>query len=218
MMSGLVVTTMAGANRKARAPAASADALRPVETSFELLQRACAGDSEAENEICRRYSPRVHKWARGRLPPGARPAMDTGDVVQEVLIRAIRSFKTFEAEHEHSFAAYLRTILSNKLLDLGRVDGRRPAPRPLDDVVEPSSREASPFDHLAAADRQRLFDLAIVQLKRADQELIFLRTELGCEYEEMAEMLGRSNANALRVATRRAILRLGKEIAKLDRS
>lgn len=219
MMSALVRTRMKGPDAaKARAAAAKkpGDA-RPGETSFELLKRACTGDAEAENEICRRYSPRVHKWARGRLPAGARPAMETADVVQEVLIRAIRSFKTFEAEHEYSFPAYLRTILANRLLDLGRVDARRPPPRPLDDVVEPPSPEVSPFDHAAAAERQRRFDVAVARLRRADQELIFLRTELGCDYEEMAEMLGRSNPNALRVAVRRAILRLGEEIAKSSR-
>jgi len=190
---------------------------RPSETSFELVRRACAGDADAENEVCRRYTPRLHKWARGRLPAGARPALETADVVQEVLIRAIRTFPEFEVRHEHSFPAFLRTILANKLLDLGRVDARRPPPRPLEGLVEPSGHEPSPFDLAAAAERQGLFDAALKRLHVVDQELIFLRTELGCAYEEMVEILGRSNANALRVAVRRAILRLGEEIAKLNR-
>jgi RNA polymerase sigma factor (sigma-70 family) len=201
---------------KARAPGGTPHGEpRPSETSFELVKRACAGDNEAENEICRRYTPRLHKWARGRLPAGARPALETADVVQEVLIRAIRTFPAFEVRHEHSFPAYLRTILANRLMDLGRVDQRRPPPQPLADIAEPPTREASPFDRAAAAERQRRFDAALKRLNPADQELIFLRTELGCDYQEMADILGRSNANALRVALRRAILRLGKEIGEL---
>jgi RNA polymerase sigma factor (sigma-70 family) len=142
--------------------------------------------------------------------------METGDVVQDVLIRAIRTFPDFELRHEHSFPAYLRTILANRLLDLGRVDARRPPPKPLDDGIDPPAGDPSPFDAAAAAERQARFDAALKTLSVSDQELIFLRTELGCDYEEIAEILGRSNPNALRVALRRAILRLGQQIAKRD--
>ena len=189
----------------------------PGETSFELVQRACTGDSEAENEICRRYTPRLHRWARGRLPPGARPALQTADVVQEVLIKAIRSFPEFEVRHEHSFPAYLRTILANKLLDIARAQMRRPAPKPLDDAGDAPSREASPFDHAASAERQARFDAALKTLRPRDQELIFLRLELGLDYDEMVETLGGdSNANAVRISVRRAMIRLGGAVAKLD--
>jgi RNA polymerase sigma factor (sigma-70 family) len=216
MMSALAMDDSGAA--KARAPGGQPrDAERPSETSFELVKRACAGDSEAENEICRRYLPRLHKWARGRLPAGARPALETADIVQEVLIRALRTFPDFEVRHEHSFAAYLRTILGNRLMDLARVDLRRPPPRQLDDVADPPSREASPFDRAAAAERQADFDAALKRLTPTDQELIFLRLELGCDYQEMFEILGRSNPNALRVAVRRAIARLGKEMGRPGR-
>jgi len=74
--------------------------------------------------------------------------------------------------------------------------------------------DPSPFDIAAAAERQHTFDAALKRLSVADQELLFLRTELGCDYQEITEMLGRSNPNALRVAVRRAMVRLGEEIAK----
>jgi RNA polymerase sigma-70 factor (ECF subfamily) len=218
MMPATVYSVMEGSEAgKARAPEGKgAVEPRPAETSFELVRRACAGDAEAENEICRRYSPRLHKWARGRLPAGARPAMETSDVVQDVLIRAIRTFPDFELRHEHSFPAYLRTILANRLLDLGRVDARRPPPTPIADAAEPPARDPSPFDAAAAAERQARFDVALKKLAVADQELIFLRTELGCDYAEIAQILGRSNPNALRVAVRRAILRLGQQLGRRD--
>ena len=59
------------------------------ETSFQLLVRARAGDRDALDGLCAIYLPRLHRWARGRMPPGARGALDTGDVVQEVLIKAL---------------------------------------------------------------------------------------------------------------------------------
>ena len=201
-------------SRKAAAARAPAVDPSPAETSFELVKRACAGDRDAENEICRRYMPRLYRWARGRVPVAARPAHETGDVVQDVLIRAIRSFPEFEVRHEHSFPAYLRTILANKLLDMARAGQRRPVPAAIETVADPPSREPSPFDRTLDVERQAQLDEAVKRLAPGDQELIFLRTELGCDYDEIVGLLGRSNENALRVATRRAILRLGMELGR----
>jgi RNA polymerase sigma-70 factor, ECF subfamily len=183
------------------------------EASIELVRQACRGDREAENALCARYLPRLHRWTRGRLPQAVRPALETGDVVQDVLLNAIRTFPQFEPRHEGAFAAYLRTILANRLLDLGRRAIRRPAPASIEDC-EPASREASPFDLALSREQRERFEAGLRTLAPADQELIFMRIELGCPYEEMATMLGRSNANALRVATRRALVRLAAAMAR----
>ena len=42
------------------------------ESSFELIERAQAGDSSAFNRLLERYRPRLHRWATGRLPRYAR--------------------------------------------------------------------------------------------------------------------------------------------------
>ena len=194
-------------------PGAGGDPAAEAETSFELVKRARAGDRIAEERLFARYLPRLQRWARGRLPRGARPALDTGDVVQEVLSRAIRSFATFEAHHEGSFPAFLRTILTNRLHDLERVDQRRPPPRALETGVDdPVSPAPSPLDLAEGSEQRQRFDAAMQCLKPHDQELIFMRMELGYTYDEMASMLGRSNANAIRIATRRAMLRLAAHL------
>jgi RNA polymerase sigma factor (sigma-70 family) len=182
-------------------------------SSLELVKRACAGDREAENEVCRRYLPRLHRWVRGRLPAAARLHVEAADVVQDVLVRAIRTFPHFEVRHEHAFDAYLRTILANKLLDLGRAARRRPPQLPLDAATEPPSRGPSPFQLTLAAERRTLYERAKARLSAVDRELLLARLELGCDYHEMVTRLGRSNANALRVSTRRAIVRLGAVMA-----
>ena len=207
MTGGGAVAVVAAPGRPAAA------GRRDGEASIELVRQACGGDREAENALCARYLPRLHRWTRGRLPQGVRPALETGDVVQEVLLNAIRTFPQFEPRHEGAFAAYLRTILANRLLDLGRRAMRRPAPSPIEVEVELPSREASPFDLAVGREQRERFDAGLQSLSPADQELIVLRLELECSYEEMATMLGRSNANALRVATRRALLRLAGAMA-----
>src|SRR5690349_6787779 len=184
-----------------------------AETSLELVRRARGGDRDAENAICARYRPRLERWARGQLPRGARPALETGDVVQEVLIRAVRHFSSFDPQHEHSFGAYLRTILKNRLLDLARQGQRRPPPTSLDsaETDRTVSPEPSPLDLAADAEQRLRFEAGVQRLAPRDQELVFLRVELGCSYDEMAAMIG-GTANAIRVATRRAMLRLAKLI------
>jgi RNA polymerase sigma-70 factor (ECF subfamily) len=184
------------------------------ETSFELVQRACAGDRDAEERICERYLPRLRRWARGRLPRGARPALQTDDVVQEVLSRAIRSFTTFAPRHEGSFPAYLRTILANKLRDLGRIDQRRPPPTRLETGMDAPSPDLTPFDEAVGTENRARFEEAFDRLSPEDQELIFMRLELGYAYEEIAAMLGRATPNAIRIAARRAMLRLAKEMSR----
>jgi DNA-directed RNA polymerase specialized sigma24 family protein len=38
------------------------------ESSFELIQRAQAGDESAVDRLLARYRPRLQRWASGRLP------------------------------------------------------------------------------------------------------------------------------------------------------
>ena len=196
------------------APANAAVEANGIDASVDLVKRACAGDRDAENEICRQYLPRLRGWARGRLPAGARPLYETADIVQDVLSRAVRAFPSFTVEHEGSFPAFLRTILSNRLVDLGRSVRRRPPDCPLDPERTPASREPSPFERAVGTERHAQFERAMQRLSAVDRELIVLRMELGCDYAEMVTVLGRGNANALRVATRRAIVRLGAALTE----
>jgi DNA-directed RNA polymerase specialized sigma24 family protein len=69
--------------------------------------------------------PRLHRWARGRLPKAARGALDTGDIVQDVLVRALKQVPIFAPQHEWSFQAYLRQALMNRLRDEARRGQRR---------------------------------------------------------------------------------------------
>ena len=107
----------------------------PVESSLDLLRRATLGDEDARNQLCARYGPRLRRWARGQLPPGARSVLDTGDVVQDVLIKALRALPDFEPRHEGGFQGFLRMILTNRLRDIARATKRRPPGDALDTAV-----------------------------------------------------------------------------------
>ncbi len=200
--------------RRSVASSSAPMAEREPETSFELIRRAQAGDADAVDELCRRYGPRLTRWARGRLPRGARPAMETGDLVQDVLSRAVQSLRTFEPRHEGSFHGFVRRILTNRLHDFGRIDRRRPPPDPLDSGTDIAAGDPTPFDDLSDREMQARFDTAFARLSQEDQDLIFLRLELGYGYQDIADMLGRNTPDAVRVAARRAILRLAREMSR----
>ena len=181
------------------------------ETSFQLLLRARTGDPDAVELLCARYLPRLNRWARGRLPRNARGALDTGDVVQEVLISVIRRLKAFEPRDEGAFQGYLRQALTNRFRDIARQDHVRPAASPLDSAIP--WRGPSPLEIAIGREGVDRYEAALDRLKPEDQRAIVARCEWGMSHEEVAQAVGKPSANAARVAIHRALVRLAKEMA-----
>jgi RNA polymerase sigma-70 factor (ECF subfamily) len=181
-----------------------------AETSFELIRRARDGDAAAVETLCTRYLPRLRRWATGRVPPSARNVIDTGDVVLEVLYKAIRQLKTFEQRHDGSFQTYLRTAVLNRIRDLARV--HRPTAVTLDG--EQPSAEPSPLELAITSEGIARYEAALARLRPDDRELIVARFEWGLDHKELADLLGRPSAAASRVATHRAVALLVKEMTR----
>jgi len=179
-------------------------------SSLELLVRAQDGDEVARNELCARYLPRLRRWAHGRLPVWAREHLDTEDIVQDTLLRSVRKLDVFTPQHERAFCAYVCEALRNRLRDALRRAARRPASTAIPDD-EPAS-DPSPLE--VAVGRQTLgrYEEALQRLREPDRELIIARVELGLDYREIADLLGRPSVGAVRVAISRALLRLATEM------
>ena len=101
------------------------------DATLVLIARAREGDVNALNDLCTRYLPRLTRWAHGRLPAGARGAIDTHDVVQETLAHVVRRLPAFEPRHEGAFQGYVRRALLNRIRDEARKLGRKGPPEPL---------------------------------------------------------------------------------------
>jgi len=181
------------------------------ETSFQLLLRARTGDPDAVELLCARYLPRLHRWARGRLPRGARAYADTGDIVQEVLISVIRRLKVFDPRDEGAFQGYLRRALTNRFRDIARQNNVRPVASPLDSAWPADG--PSPLEAAIGREGVERYEAALDRLKPEDQRVIVARCEWGMSHEEVAQALGKPSANAARVAIHRALVRLAKEMA-----
>ena len=179
--------------------------------TFQILLRARAGDSDAVELLCARYLPRLHRWARGRLPRGARSTVDTGDIVQEVLVSVIKRLQVFEPRDEGAFQGYLRQALANRLIDEGRRTVTRPAASPLDSAWP--SNGPSPLEIAIGREGMERYERALDKLKPEDQRAIVARCEWGMSHEEVAQAIDKPSANAARVAVHRALVRLAREMA-----
>jgi RNA polymerase sigma-70 factor, ECF subfamily len=181
-----------------------------ADSSLALLLRAQSGDEAARDELCARYLPRLRRWAHGRLPPWARHHLDTEDMVQDTLLQSVRRLDVFTPNHERAFCAYVCEALRNRLRDALRAAARRPAGEELHD--DRPSPAPSPLE--LAVGRQTLtrYESALQRLRESDRELIVAKVELGLDYAEMADLLGKPSTGAARVAVGRALLRLAVEM------
>ena len=195
---------------RADTPATPAAVIDP-ESSFELLQREKDGDSEALNELLRRYLPALRRWAHGRLPIWARDLSDTQDLVQDTVVHALRHLQRFQPQHEGALHAYLRQAIVNRIRDELRRAHRRPAP------VELGEREAglsaSPLEQAIGKEALDRYEKALASLRDDEREIVIARVELGYSYEEVAAAVGKPSADAARVAARRALVKLAQHMS-----
>jgi RNA polymerase sigma-70 factor (ECF subfamily) len=179
---------------------------KPLETTVDLLERVRRGDRDALDRLYERCLPALRRWARGRLPAAARGMLDTQDLVQDTVVNSLRHLDQFESRHEGALQAYLRQAVLNRIRDEARKYSRRPAATELTDSQPAES--ASPLDIAIGRQGVERYEAALQKLRPADREAIVGRLELQYDYKELAELLGKPNANAARVAVTRALARL----------
>ena len=177
-----------------------------------LLERARSGSQDALEHLVARYLPRLRRWARGRLPRGARDLVDTDDLAQDTLLAVVRRLPGFEARGGGAFAAYVRRALLNRLRDEARRAGRRPDHDGSSAAADAADQGPSPIEELAGKEAVERYERALARLPAPDQEAVVTRLELDCSYEELAQALGKPSADAARMAVKRALLRLAREM------
>ena len=183
-----------------------------ADSSVDLLLKAQSGDDDALNRLLARYLPRLQRWASGRLPSGVRTMLDTGDLVQDAVISALRHLDTFEIRTEGALQAYLRRAVNNRVTDLYRRAARRQARGEMPE--EAVAAGPSPLEAAIGAEALAHYERALASLTDGERQAIVLRVELGLEYEEMAAQLGKPSADAARMAVTRAITRLAAEMRR----
>jgi RNA polymerase sigma-70 factor, ECF subfamily len=183
-----------------------------AESSLDLLVRAKTGDANALDELCRRYLPRLQRWAHGRLPAWARDGLDTHDLVQDTLAQVLRRLHAFNPQHEGAFQGYVRQTLLNRIRDEIRRAKRR-SPASALDSDQPAS-EASPLEEAIGQEVLEQYEAALQRLRPEEREAIIARIEMGLTPAEVAEALGKPSAAAAHMAVSRALVRLAQEMSR----
>jgi RNA polymerase sigma-70 factor (ECF subfamily) len=176
------------------------------ESTAVLLVRAREGDADARERLAARFLPRLRRWAHGRLPPAARGALDTDDLVQVTLVKALDHVGTFEPQHEGAFMAYLRRILLNQLRD--ELRRARPGLELADERL--ADRAPSVVEEAIGRQVMERYEEALQALDERQREAVILRLEFGYSHEEVAEAVACPSGNAARMLVSRALLRLAE--------
>jgi RNA polymerase sigma-70 factor (ECF subfamily) len=196
-------------------------------TTVVQIRAAKDGDQHALNELLARYLPRVRMAVMIRTGHMPKTSIDVDDLVQEVLINAIRNLDTFEARTEGGFTHWLMTIAINKIRDARRHEGRkkrgRGAVRPLADLAATTSGGAAvpsgrttPSEAAKANELDEARHRALLKLPPRYRNIIVDHDLLGFTHEEIAQKLGFETANPARALYNRAARKLRKLLEPFD--
>jgi len=191
-----------------RSPSSQTVPVRETESTAALLELIRAGDPEATDRLVTRCLPALRRWAHGRLPVRARGMVDTDDLVQVSVLRALNQVGRFEPRREGAFLAYLRRILLNAVRDEIRRVARRPG---AEEASEDLADCAPPAVELVIGrETMQAYEEALAELSDAQQEAVILRVEFGYTFPEIADATGSPSANAARMTVARALVRLAE--------
>ncbi len=180
------------------------------DSSLDVLARVQAGDGDAARVLIERTVGPLRRWARGKLPPYARSAANTEDVVQDAVVKALARVDQFEHRSVDGMQAYLRESVRNRIRDEVRRVTRRGVTQELPEALQDHSY--SQLEELIRRERSDRYLAALRTLKPQDRMAIIFRLEHRHSFEEIAAKLGKSSPDAARMAVTRAVKRLAEAI------
>ncbi len=184
-----------------------------LESTFQLISRAREGDQDAIERLFARHLKPLQRWATGRLPRWARDLADTDDLVQDTLLQTFKRIDNFEPRRVGALQAYLRQAVMNRLRDELRRKARQPAATDLENVALEAAD--SPLEEAIGREAVESYERALERLKPEEREAIIARVEMGYDYDELADALGKPSPEAARKAAQRALVRLAEERATM---
>jgi RNA polymerase sigma-70 factor (ECF subfamily) len=184
------------------------------ETGAALLERARAGSSEALGALLERSAQKLLALIRLRLGPRLRARLESRDILQATLLKAVERFGSFEGNQAGSLMAWLARIAENEIRD--QADFHSAQRR---DIAFAVPLEAtSGIDRLAARVRSQTSRIALgeqlTRLERAletldpdQRDVVVLRRLQELTFPDVAERMDRS-PDACRMLFARAMTRL----------
>lgn len=149
-----------------------------TDDDIPIVRRVRSGDVEAFEILVRRYERPVYNAVRRIV--GNRE--DARDLAQIAFVKAFKEIHGFDERHR--FFSWLYRIAVHEALNHLRRSGRT---EPL--VGDRTSGVPGPHDDLAARERVRLVEAAVMRLTPEHRAVVLLRHFGDCSYQQIAQAL-----------------------------
>lgn len=191
-----------------------------LENTFVLLERACAGDRGAANEIFARYEERIRRIVRVRLGPNLRRWTESGDLMQETCRAAFEGLGQLQLSSEFDLLDWLARVATNRIRDfadhvhaakrdVGRV---RPLTAGAGDHsaadMSPADQRTGPSEEAFRAEVRTLLDDVVAGLPENYREVVLLRDYHGADWPVVAGALSMPGVHAAQQLHQRAWIRI----------
>jgi RNA polymerase sigma-70 factor (ECF subfamily) len=198
----------------------------PSETEH-LLQQVRDGETSAVDQLLHHHRAPLRRMIDLRLDPALAGRVDASDVVQEVLLEASRRLSDYLREPAMPFHLWLRHIAHDHMIDAHRkhrvaqrrsLDRERPLGRlaadrsSLELAAEFFDQELTPASAAMRHELERRLQSAVSALDDDDREIILMRHFEQLANQEVAAVLGLSEA-AASMRYLRALRRLRAQLA-----
>jgi RNA polymerase sigma-70 factor (ECF subfamily) len=180
----------------------------------DFLDRFRGGDREALDMLFSRHTTLLRRWAAGRLPRWARGAIDTVDLVQDTMMATLKTLDRFEVRGEGALQAYLRQALINKVHTQVRKANSRPVLDAADSGIVDDG--TSPVEAAIGREKAERYEAALARLPDDTRAAVVARVEMGLSYAEIATVLDKPSADAVRMVVARALVKLAREMSDVS--
>ena len=194
-----------------------------ITQSLDLVLRAQEGDQAALNRLCERYYDRVRRIVRLRLGARLRETIDSGDILQETFLAAVRSLDSFEMREEASLINWLAKLAERKIIAAAdyhsakKRDSRREVRLPSSahgdsSVVSQDLADSidAPIDEVEQGELREIVEECLSEMPDEYRELVLLRDYMAASWEQVAEETQRPSAEAARMMHSRALIELAR--------
>ncbi len=182
----------------------------------QLVALAKGGDDSALNQLCEVYGERVRWIVRLRMGKELRSKLESMDVVQDVLVSALKDLGDFTYRDDGDFLRWLSKVAENRLRD--NVDKLHAGKRDIRKEVRLDSRGPATGNRFGGmvgpieattpsvimSRKEDLDELAkaMDELKPEYKEVIVLTKIEGLSYKEIAGRLGKSDEAVRKLVSR----------------
>jgi RNA polymerase sigma factor (sigma-70 family) len=198
-----------------------------VTRSLDLLAKAQKGDRAALDRLITRYYDRVRRIVRARMGTKLRTTLESGDILQDVFMKACQIYDRFDVDHEANLIAWLATIAERQITDAAdkAKAAKRSAARivPLETMaadasgnmkLDPQEPSLPPLALVEQVEQGAIVEDCLRELKPEHRELILHRDYMGASWDVVAKETGRPSAAAARMMHAQALVELGKLVGK----